>query len=227
MTSKFLLAGCAASLMLATTGCVTDPATGEQRLTKGGTGALGGAAGGAILGGLIGGNGGGAIIGGALGALAGGAVGSYMDKQERDLRARTANTGIGVYRRGDEIKLDIPAGVTFDFNSAALRPDFRASLDQVAQTLTSYQSTYVNIGGHTDSIGSDAVNQRLSEARATTVADYLVQRGVAPQRIQTRGFGKSQPVASNDTEEGRARNRRVEINLVPITDQNVRRAPGQ
>ena len=227
MIRKLLLAGCATSLMLGTAGCVTDPATGDQRLNRAGTGALGGAAGGAILGGLIGGNGTGAVIGGALGALTGGAVGSYMDKQERDLRARTANTGIGVYRRGDEIRLDIPSGVTFDFNSAALRPDFRHSLDQVAQTLTSYQSTYVNVGGHTDAIGSDAINQRLSEARANTVADYLVQRGVAPQRIATRGFGKSQPIASNETEEGRARNRRVEINLVPITDQNSARRPGQ
>ncbi|MGI4881065.1 MAG: OmpA family protein [Janthinobacterium lividum] len=212
--------------LLATSGCATDPATGERRPTNAGIGALGGAAGGAILGGLIGNNGTGALIGGAVGALTGGAVGSYMDRQERDLRSRTSGTGIGVYRRGDEIRLDIPAGITFDFNSAALQPGFRASLDRVAQTLASYQSTYVDIGGHTDAIGSDAVNQRLSEARAATVADYLERQGVAPQRVGTRGFGKTQPIASNDTEEGRARNRRVEINLVPITDQNAGRRPG-
>ena len=225
MANRLIMAGCAASLLLGTAGCATDPQTGQQRPTNLGKGALAGGAGGALLGGLIGGNGTGALIGGALGALTGGAVGGYMDKQERELRARTAGTGIGVERQGDQIRLDIPAGVTFDFNSAVLQPGFRGSLDQVAQTLASYQSTYVNISGHTDSIGSDAVNQRLSEQRAQSVASYLQSRGISPARIATRGFGKTQPIASNDTEEGRARNRRVEINLVPITDQNVQQRP--
>lgn len=227
MANRLILAGCAASVMLGVAGCATDPSTGQQRITRGGTGALAGGAGGALLGGLIGGNGTGAVIGGALGALAGGAVGTYMDRQERDLRARTAGTGIGVVRQGDEIHLDIPASVTFDFNSAALRPAFRGSLDTVAQTLASYRSTYVDVGGHTDAIGTDAVNQRLSEARAATVARYLESRGVAPARVGTRGFGKSRPIASNDTDEGRARNRRVEINLVPITEQNLQHRPGR
>lgn len=225
MANRLILAGCAAALALGTAGCVTDPSTGAQTMTRGGKGALGGAAGGALLGGLIGGNGTGAVLGGALGALAGGAVGSYMDKQERDLRASTAGTGIGVDRQGNDIHLDIPAGITFDFNSAALRPGFAASLDKVARTLASYQSTYVDVGGHTDSIGTDAVNLRLSQARAATVARYLEARGVAPARVGIRGFGKSHPVASNDTDEGRAQNRRVEINLVPITDQNLRQRP--
>lgn len=226
MANRLILACCTASLMFGVAGCATDPYTGQQKITRGGKGALAGGAGGALLGGLIGGNSTGAVVGGAIGALAGGAVGSYMDKQERELRARTAGTGIGVTRQGDEIHLDIPAGVTFDFNSSVLRPGFRTSLDKVAQTLTSYQSTYVNVGGHTDSIGTDAVNQRLSEARATTVANYLESRGVVPSRVGIRGFGKTQPIASNNTEEGRAQNRRVEINLVPITDQNAQRRPG-
>ncbi len=223
MTKSLIMLTASVSLLL--TACVTDPETGQQRTNNAGRGALAGGAGGALIGGGIGGNGTGAVIGGVVGALLGGAAGGYMDKQERDLRARTAGTGIGVERQGDNIRLEIPSGVTFDFNSAALRPGFRATLDQVAQTLTSYPSTYVDVGGHTDSIGSDAINQRLSEDRAFTVATYLEQRGVARARIQPRGFGKTMPIASNETDEGRAQNRRVEIRLTPITEDTARRRP--
>ena len=223
MTKSLIMLTASASLLL--TACVTDPETGQQHTNNAGRGALAGGAGGALIGGGIGGNGTGAVIGGVVGAILGGAAGGYMDRQERDLRARTAGTGIGVERQGDNIRLEIPSGVTFDFNSAALRPGFRATLDQVAQTLTSYPSTYVDVGGHTDSIGSDAINQRLSEDRAFTVATYLEQHGVARGRIQPRGFGKTMPIASNDTEEGRAENRRVEIRLTPITEDTARRRP--
>ena len=221
--TKALLFVAAASLALAA--CVTDPNPGERSTSRVGRGALAGGVGGALIGGGIGGNGAGAAVGGVLGAILGGATGGYMDKQERELRERTAGSGIGVVRQGDEIRLEIPSGVTFDFNSAALRPGFRARLDDVAQTLSRYRSTFVDIGGHTDSIGSDAVNQRLSEERAFTVADYLEQRGVAPERITPRGYGKTMPIASNETEAGRADNRRVEIRLVPITDETLKRRP--
>jgi len=214
-----------AAAALTLSGCVTDPDTGQQRTTGAGRGALAGGAGGALIGGGIGGNGTGAVIGGVVGALLGGAAGGYMDRQERDLRARTAGTGIAVDRTGNDIRLQIPSGVTFDFNSATLRPGFRTTLDQVAQTLTAYPSTYVDIGGHTDAIGSDAVNQRLSEARAYTVADYLETRGVVRSRIAPRGYGKTVPVASNDSEDGRAQNRRVEIHLTPITADDQRGRP--
>ncbi|WP_419813829.1 OmpA family protein [Glacieibacterium sp.] len=225
-TTSMLIAATAA---LTLTGCVTDPQTGQQTVSKAGIGAGAGAVTGAVLGAILGGrhNRTETIIGAGLGAVAGGAVGGYMDRQERDLRARTAGSGIDVVRKGDNIDLRLPSGITFDFNSAAVKPQFRASLDQVAQTLASYQSTYVDVTGHTDSIGTDAVNQRLSEQRAVAVADYLSYQGVNRARIATRGFGKTQPIASNADEAGRAQNRRVEIHISPITDDDVRDVRGR
>ena len=222
--TKFTVALLAGTLAL--TGCVTDPDTGQRGLSRSGGGALAGAGAGALLGALLGGRNNRAevLIGSGIGAIAGGAIGGYMDKQERELRARTANTGIEVERQGDEINLKLPSGISFDFNSAAVKPEFRPVLDQVAQTLASYQSTFVDISGHTDSIGSDAVNQRLSEQRAKAVADYLGYQGVNAARVATRGFGKTYPIASNDTEQGRAENRRVEIKLSPVTQQDFNSA---
>ena len=229
-TTSMLIAATAA---LTLTGCVTDPQTGQQTVSKAGIGVGAGAVTGAVLGAILGAVLGGrhsraeTIIGAGLGAVAGGAVGGYMDRQERELRARTAGSGIDVVRKGDNIDLRLPSGITFDFNSAAVKPQFRASLDQVAQTLASYQSTYVDVTGHTDAIGTDAVNQRLSEQRAIAVADYLSYQGVNRARIATRGFGKTQPIASNADEAGRAQNRRVEIHISPITDDDVRDARGR
>jgi outer membrane protein OmpA-like peptidoglycan-associated protein len=219
-----IMATACASLLLGTAGCVTDPVTGQQSMTRGGKGAVAGAAGGALLGGLIGGSGTGALVGGAIGMLAGGAAGSYMDKQERALRAQTAGTGIEVQRQGDVIKLEMPAAVTFDFNSAELHPEFMPSLNKVAQTLAQYQSTYVNVNGFTDSVGSDAVNMRLSQQRADAVANYLKGNGVNPARITSTGFGPANPVASNATDIGRAQNRRVEIKLTPMTENSTKPA---
>jgi len=225
LSKKFTLALVAGTLALS--GCVTDPDTGQTRISRTGGGAAAGAGAGALLGALLGGRNNRAevLIGSGIGAIAGGAVGGYMDKQEPELRARTANTGIEVVRNGDEIDLRLPSGISFDFNSAAVKPEFRPVLDQVAQTLASYQSTFVDISGHTDSIGSDAVNQRLSEQRAQAVADYLGYRGVNSARMATRGFGKAYPIASNTTEQGRADNRRVEIKLSPVTQQDYDTAP--
>lgn len=222
MNSKAIVIAVTASLSLA--GCVTDPQTGQQTLSKAGGGAAIGAGTGAILGALLGGRNNRAetIIGAGIGAIGGAAIGGYMDKQERELRARTAGSGIEVERRGDDINLRMPSGVTFDFNSASVKPQFRPALDQVAQTLASYQSTFVDVSGHTDAVGTDAVNQRLSEQRAQAVADYLSYQGVNRARIATRGFGKQFPVASNDTDAGRAENRRVEIKLSPVTEQDYR-----
>lgn len=212
--------------LVALAGCVTDPETGQQRLSKGGGGALIGAGGGALLGGLIGG-GDGALIGAGLGAVAGGAVGSYMDRQERQLRERTRGTGIEVQRQGDEINLRLPAGVTFDFGSAMLKPEFRQPLGDVARTLNDFPATMVMIAGHTDAVGSDEANDRLSEERARTVADFLSYQNVDPRRIAVRGYGKRFPIADNGSEAGRARNRRVEIKLTPITDDGRSRRPGE
>ena len=213
--TRLIVAITATSLTLAA--CVTDPDTGQQGMTRAGGGALAGAGAGALLGALLGGRNNRAevLIGTGIGAIAGASVGGYMDRQERELRARTAGTGIEVQREGDEINLKLPAGVTFDFNSAAVKAEFRPALNQVAQTLASFPSTFVDVTGHTDSVGTVAVNQRLSEQRAASVADYLSYQGVARPRIATRGYGKTMPIASNDTEEGRARNRRVEIAPIP------------
>jgi outer membrane protein OmpA-like peptidoglycan-associated protein len=219
VSKRAIVAVAATALALATAGCETDPATGQQTMTRGGKGATAGAVGGALLGGLIGGNATGALVGASIGALAGGGAGAYMDKQERDLRARTAGTGIHVERQGDAIKLEMPSSVTFAFNSSELQPQFMPTLNQVAQTLASYQSTYIQIIGHTDSVGSAAANQKLSEARAASVANYLIGNGVSSARVTIHGMGLTQPIASNDTEEGRAQNRRVEIKLTPIVEQ--------
>jgi outer membrane protein OmpA-like peptidoglycan-associated protein len=163
------------------------------------------------------------IIGAGVGAIAGGAASAYMDRQEADLRRQTAGTGVDVIRQGDDLILRMPSGITFPVDSYAIQPQFQSTLDQVGQTLTSYSSTYIDVLGHTDSTGSDAYNQTLSERRAQSVADYLSMRGVAPARIGVRGFGETQPIASNDTEGGPAQDRPVgvEIKLVPVTQPGM------
>ncbi|WP_347092746.1 OmpA family protein [Sphingomonas parapaucimobilis] len=223
-TSAKFLAAAALSALVATSACTTDPETGQQRLSKAAIGGIGGAVGGYLLGDLVGGRRDRTekILGAGIGGLAGAGIGAYMDKQERDLRTRTAGTDVQVVRQGDDLLLNLPSGITFAYNSSQVQPQFRQTLDQVADILSQYKQTYIDVYGHTDSTGSDAYNQRLSEQRAVSVADYLASRGVQPARIGTRGFGKSQPIASNDTEEGRAANRRVEIKIVPIREGDLR-----
>ena len=157
-----------------------------------------------------------AMVGAGIGALAGGAVGNYQDKQEAELRRETAGTGIDVSRDGDVIKLTLPDGVSFDFNRTDIKPQFYPSLNTVANTLREYNQTVVEVSGHTDDVGSDAVNQRISEQRANAVASYLMAQGVQRERLETVGMGKRFPIADNATEQGRARNRRVEIRLLPL-----------
>ena len=162
------------------------------------------------------------ILGAGIGGLAGAGIGAYMDKQERDLRARTAGTDVQVVRQGDDLLLNLPSGITFAYDSSTVQPQFRQTLDQVADVLSQYNQTYIDVYGHTDSNGSDAYNQTLSERRASAVAGYLTTHGVQSARIGTRGFGETQPIASNDTDAGRAANRRVEIKIVPINQDEVR-----
>ncbi|MFA7439904.1 MAG: OmpA family protein [Sphingomonadaceae bacterium] len=216
------LAGAMAALVF-TTACTTDPMTGERSMSKAGTGALIGAGAGGLLGVILGGrnNRTETIVGAGIGAVAGAGIGHYMDQQERKLREQTAGTGIGVERVGDDIVLSMPDNVTFDFNSVALKPQFRPQIEQIAQTLRQYPSTFVDVYGHTDSVGSAEVNQRISEQRAQTVANALATYGVQQARIATRGYGYTMPVASNDTDAGRAQNRRVEIRLSPVTEGDV------
>lgn len=223
LSSKTALAAALAALV-ATSACTTDPVTGERRISKTAIGGLGGAIGGYLLGDLVGGRSDRTekILGAGIGGLAGAGIGAYMDRQERDLRARTAGTDVRVTRQGDDLILNIPSGINFAYNSATVAPQFQRTLDQVAQVLGEYNQTYIDVYGHTDSIGSDAYNQDLSERRASSVAAYLSSRGVQSARIGTRGFGESEPIASNDTEEGRAANRRVEIKIVPIAQSDLR-----
>ena len=157
-----------------------------------------------------------AMVGAGIGALAGGSIGAYQDRQEAELRRQTAGTGIDVSRDGDVIKLNLPDGVTFDFAKYDLKPQFYPALNTVAATLKEYNQTIVEVSGHTDSIGSDAVNQRISEQRANSVASYLMGQGVQRERLEIVGMGERYPVASNDTDSGRALNRRVEIRLLPL-----------
>ena len=206
--------------LLPLSACVTDPETGNRTISKTAIGGLGGALGGYLLGDLVGGRRDRTekIVGAGIGALAGAGVGYYMDEQERKLREQTAGTGVNVTRDGDNLVLDMPSSITFDVDSSTVQPAFQATLSQVAQTLTQYEKTYVDVLGHTDSTGSDGYNQTLSERRASSVAGYLTSRGVQSARLATRGYGESQPKASNLDESGRAANRRVEIRLVPVTE---------
>ena len=205
--------------MLPLSACVTDPTTGKRRISKAAIGGIGGALGGYLLGDLIGGKRDRTekIVGAGIGALAGAGAGYYMDEQEKKLRQQTAGTGVNVTREGDNLVLDMPSEVTFGVDSTNIDAGFRNTLDQVAATLTQYEKTYVDVMGHTDSTGSDAYNQTLSERRASAVADYLSIRGVQSVRLATRGYGESQPKASNLDPAGRSANRRVEIRLVPVT----------
>ena len=222
-TNKFtaLLAGLALTAGLGA--CVTDPVTGERKVSKAAIGGVLGAGLGYLAGDLIGGRSDRTekIVGVGVGAVAGAGIGYYMDQQEKKLREQTAGTGVDVIRDGDRLILDMPSSVTFDVDSYAISPAFMSTLDQVAGTLNQYESTFIDVYGHTDSTGSDAYNQTLSERRAQAVANYLASRGVKPERMATKGFGESQPKATNTTEAGRAENRRVEILLVPITQNDV------
>ena len=157
-----------------------------------------------------------ALVGAGVGGLAGGAIGNYQDRQERELRDRMAGTGVDVVRQGDNITLNMPDNITFGFDSSALQPQFYPVLDDVAETLREYNQTIVEVAGHTDSKGTDAYNQELSVRRADSVGDYLLSKGLMRDRFIITGAGESRPVASNETDAGRAQNRRVEITLVPI-----------
>ena len=199
---------------LALSGCVTDPTTGQQTISKTAMYGLGGAATCGIVGALSHGSKGARNSALACGVVGAG-VGAYMDHQEKLLRDNLANSGVDVERTGDQIKLVMPENITFATGSAALGGGASASLDKVAEVLAKYTDTTISVAGHTDNTGSDALNQRLSEQRAQAVAHYLNSRGVAANRISTVGYGPRQPVATNATVEGRAKNRRVEISVNP------------
>lgn len=217
-----LVAPLAAAALLV--GCTTtDPYSGETQRSQTGTGAAIGAAIGAAAGALSGDGSTSrrdrALIGAAVGAAAGGGIGAYMDKQEEQLRQDMQGTGIGVDRRGDDIVLNMPSQVTFGFDSSDLTMSASNALNNVASVLQQYPDTRVNIAGHTDSTGDAGYNQRLSERRANAVGNYLARSGVSSSRLYMTGYGENQPIASNESEQGRAQNRRVEITLTPIQER--------
>lgn len=176
-------------------------------------GAIIGVGAGAAVGGAIGSrNGGtarGAIIGAAVGGAAGAIIGHQMDQQAKELEQNIP--GAVVERVGEGIQVTFESGLLYDFNSAAVRPTARQNLQSLAASLDRYPDTQILIAGHTDSVGTDSYNQQLSERRARAAAEYLESLGVSPARLKTVGMGESEPVATNDTEDGRARNRRVEV----------------
>lgn len=209
-------------LVAALTACQTiDPYTGQTKTSNVTKGGAIGAATGAVIGAISGDNNRerrkNAAIGAGIGVLAGGSIGYYMDQQEARLRERLAGTGVSVTRNGDQVILNMPGNVTFASNQADIKADFYPVLDSVALVLEEYDKTLVEVVGHTDSTGSDAINQPLSERRAVSVGAYLKSRGVIPQRLATLGVGSQYPAADNGTSQGRALNRRVEITLVPLT----------
>jgi outer membrane protein OmpA-like peptidoglycan-associated protein len=212
----------ATTLMLSIiiSGCATtDPYTGEEKTTNTTTGAALGALAGALIGAASSSKNDrtkGVLIGAGVGAIAGGSVGYYMDRQEDKLRKQLRGTGVSVTRKGDNIILNMPSNITFDFDSYKLKPNFKPTLDSVVLVLNEFESTLITVKGHTDNKGSEAYNQKLSENRALSVADYLITKGVKQQRVAAIGKGELEPIASNSTANGRAENRRVELTLEPI-----------
>ena len=198
------------------TSCISQSNTSQGGLY----GAGGGAAAGAIIGQIAGGDSEstliGAAIGTAVGGLAGAGVGKMMDNQERDMRAALANSeAAAVKREGNLLAISLKGDVTFDSNSATLRPGLYAEIDRIANVLYQYQQTVIRVEGHTDAKGAEEYNVNLSQRRADSVKDLLIQRGLSSDRVETKAFGESMPVATNDTESGRQRNRRVEIKVAP------------
>lgn len=218
----FRKAAIAASAAVFLAACTTDPYTGEQKLSNtaigAGTGALLGTAAGLVIGKTTSASTRKSmLIGAGIGALAGGGVGMYMDNQEAKLRARLEGTGVSVTRMGDTIILNMPSNITFDTDRSEIKPQFYDVLNSVAIVLNEFDRTLVDVTGHTDSDGSDGYNQDLSERRAGSVAEYLVAQGNNYRRFQVLGMGETQPIASNATPDGKARNRRVEIQIAPLT----------
>lgn len=213
----------AATLLLA--GCAADS---EHRSRN--TGAIIGAVAGAIIGHNVGdGDTSDRLIGAAGGALIGAAAGDYMDDQraelERELAEEQRRDQLGITEIGDDtLKIGIAGDATFEFDKSTIQPQFKPTYDKIGSVLADYDKTVVHVVGHTDSVGSEDYNERLSRARAESVGLYLRERGVNGNRIIYYGEGEMRPIASNETEDGRRRNRRVEIYIKPIIEDEERRA---
>jgi len=205
-----------ASTVLA--GCQTlDPYTRESQVGNTATGAGIGALAGAVLGAAVSSKkdrGRGALTGALVGGAVGGGVGYYMDQQEALLRQELEATGVRVERIGkDQIRLVMPGNITFATGSNRLEPRFNRTLDSVVRVLSEFDRSLIEVAGYTDSVGSFEYNQQLSERRADSVSNYLIGQGIPSVRLTTQGYGERYALASNDTEQGRSQNRRVELNI--------------
>ena len=205
---KHILLGVSAVVILAT-GCASMDDTQRRTATGAGVGALAGA----VIGSAAGGNAGtGAVLGAGVGALGTYIWSQNMERQKREMEQATRGTGIAVSQTADnQLMLNIPSDISFAVGRSDIQPNFAPVLDQFAMGLRNNPYSDVRIVGHTDSTGSDTVNNPLSVDRAASTRNYLVNRGVDGRRIAIDGMGERYPIASNDTAEGRARNRRVEI----------------
>jgi outer membrane protein OmpA-like peptidoglycan-associated protein len=211
---KTLVIAATASAFLLTA-CTSNPYTGDQQVSKGLIGAGTGAALGAMAGAVKTRKA--TLIGAGLGALAGGGVGVYMDNQEAKLRQRLQNSGVSVTRRGDQIVLNMPSNITFDSDQAEVKSQFYDTLNSVALVFQEFDQTLIDVTGHTDSDGSDDYNFDLSRRRAASVARYLTEQQVNPNRFSVDGRGEREPIASNASTRGKQQNRRVEIIIQPLT----------
>ena len=220
-TPRLIISGLAAVSLAGLSACVTDPNTGEQKVSRTAIGAVGGAGLGYLLGDLVGGKTA-RIVGAGIGGVAGGVIGNKMDQQIRELDEATEGSGVDVSKTpdGESILVNLP-DVTFATASTTISPSFRAALDEVASSLQKYPDSLVDVMGHTDSSGSDSYNLDLTRRRAESVKGYLVMRGVSGARVATVGYGEQYPRADNATPEGRALNRRVEIRITPISQEDA------
>ncbi|TCP17074.1 outer membrane protein OmpA-like peptidoglycan-associated protein [Simplicispira metamorpha] len=205
---KHLILGTALTALFIS-GCANMSDTQRRTATGAGVGALAGA----VISSATGGSAGtGAVIGAGVGALGTYVWSQNMERQKREMEQATQGTGVSVSQTQDnQLKLDIPSDISFDVGRSDVKGNFAPVLDRFAASLRANQSTDVRIVGHTDNTGSDAINNPLSVDRANSTRNYLTARGVSGARIQTEGQGSYQPIASNNTAEGRSRNRRVEI----------------
>ena len=214
MKTPLILAMCSAIALAACTDPASLGSNGTVSNQKTKQGAIAGAATGALLGALVGNRDDalkGAVIGGAVGA----GIGYSLDKQEADLRRDLGNDNVTVQNTGDRLIVTLPQDILFATDSFSVRSDLRRDLNAVAGNLQAYPNSTIQIVGHTDSDGDAAYNQQLSERRANSIADILLDAGIPFSRIQTFGRGESQPVASNLDPAGKAKNRRVEIVILP------------
>lgn len=216
-TAVAMLSGCATPSPYDNQG-QAQQSTGMSKTAKyGGLGALAGAIAGAAI--NHDNRGKGALIGAAAVGAAAAGYGYYADKQEAALRESMANTGVEVQRQGDQIKLIMPGNITFDTDSSDIAPSFYSPLNNLANSFKQFNQNTIEIVGYTDSTGSRQHNMDLSQRRAQAVSTYLTSQGVDSSRLSVRGAGPDQPVASNADANGRAQNRRVEVNLKPIPGQ--------